>query len=259
MRLIMTLMMMLVLACYAQDKELKPAAVEDWLGGMDSLTLSDAVFTVKGSRALISKNILPVVPQKKYWIGGYFRLAEGCESTQFYLGLVPMDEERRRISPENVVPLPDSESELSRPYNARETVLWIKANEKWQPDRVHVVAFGTDMPNFSISPGNIVKVESAGAEYKVTLSKPSPLSYPAATRVRIHKLGAHYIYVIPRPAGATNEWRPFNAIMEAGDSAQFGDRKFPAATRNARIVILANYGLKDAAMEFKDVTLKELP
>lgn len=130
-------------------------------------------FLLKRSEKAFSDGFIPLNPNAKYKISGFF-MAEKTP-TKAYIGFDCFDANGQRIRSMEITPIPKSETELVEDAKKGDTILKIKDGsawkfEKWTPP-YGVVAFEVDnsgayrdLPNRKITRKGITSITKAGLE-----------------------------------------------------------------------------------------------
>ncbi len=242
---------------------LKPAEQKDFL--KDSrLSFADGVFSCKGNYAiLMSAEIFPVDPSKKYRISGKFRAKPGTEPAVLYFGYVPHDGKNAAIASASVNWFPNTETQLAEPAKAGETVLKVKDASKWNMKANHgVVAFNvkpdfSDLPNSDIADAVPGKIENKGDVWEITLKAPLKKAYEKGTAVRQQTHGGTYIYNGAAGRKTSDDWQTFSGVISGHAKSGNTAAQWWPGTKAARILIGANYGAKGKfETEFKDIVVE---
>lgn len=181
----------------AQEIKLDQAA--DWKHETSRpVKYADGIFTLDGVVHLFSQRMFNVEPGKKYAFTAEFRNPEAKKLPGICTAVVFVDENGRKIPAREYMTIPSSETELVAPVALTDNVLTVKKNPIWKTNKQLslVVAFDVksdqaDLPNSKIS--TVIKsFENVGDTVKVTLTKPLYASFPAGTKVRLHRSAAFY-------------------------------------------------------------------
>jgi hypothetical protein len=230
----------------------------------------EKVYSVKGHDYLSSKEIIEIVPGKKYVIKGKFR-SPSNKPKPFYLGFILLDVNKKVISPAMVAALPKTETTLVEACKKTDTVLKLKDASKWKKHPAAGVAFKADptgkcadLPNSNLSSmggRGITSVKKVGDIWEVTLKKPVGKAFPAGTVVREHLLYGGYMYCAAsskRPAKQMKEYKS-KVISEMAESGAISTKWWPG-TKYAKVIIITNYGDKkgESVTEFDDIVVEEL-
>ncbi|MBR7130767.1 MAG: hypothetical protein IKC82_02095 [Lentisphaeria bacterium] len=234
---------------------------ETWSGG-SKVTIGseeDCVKLVSG-KDVYSTTSLRVKPNSWYRIKGKFRGTPG--RSRFYFGVVMVDQHKRIIQPHFVNAVRESETVLSRPASAGDTVIYVKDGKNWKAGTAYT-AFHTgrdlkDLPNFSVDSNRITAVEKKDGVWQITYAKGIKFSAPAGSGVRLHKGAAFGIFAAayaPIPA----EWKEFSTIVRGSALAGASKDQWWAGTRAVRFVVM--FIKRDAQMplfEFRDFVVEEV-
>ncbi|NCU32444.1 MAG: hypothetical protein EOM23_05835 [Candidatus Moranbacteria bacterium] len=213
------------------------------------------------STSIVSSELIPVDTTKTYKISGWFKSADD-KKTNLYLGLMPLDADKKHIQCVFVNALPGSETELAEPCKAEDTVLKVKDASKWViKNKYNHVAFETDnsgafkdLPNSKIT-SSIVKVEQNGTVWDLTLEKPCGKAYPANTPVRIQRDGATYMYPVVNANFQSPEWKEITGQVKGLGKSGTSGLQFWPGTKYVKVIILA---LNGGMFYFDDVKFEEV-
>ena len=213
------------------------------------------------SSSIASSELIPVDTTKTYKISGCFKSADD-KKTNLYLGLMPLDADKKHIQCFFVNASAGSESELAEPCKAEDSVLKVKDASKWTvKDKYNRVAFETDnsgaykdLPNSKIS-SSIVKVEQKGTAWEVTLEKPCGKAYPANCPVRIQRDGATFMYPVVNLNFQSPEWKEFSGQVKGLAKSGTSGLQFWPGTKYVKVIILA---LNGGMFYFDDVKFEEV-
>jgi|GEM_PF-5821334 hypothetical protein len=140
-------------------------------------------------------------PLAAYTLSAAYRGSEEAGGT-LLLAFNVYDKDGRHISSREVHFLAETETELAKPANVADTVIYLKNADSWQGKPAGggngYVAFNIDrsgkygdLPNRNLS-GAITGIEKNAEEWAVTLSGPVGKNYPAGTAVRQHRNSSTY-------------------------------------------------------------------
>lgn len=241
---------------------MKPTETKDFLKNA-ALTAENGAFSVKGQSIVFSAQTFPVDLSKKYRISGNFRAKPGTEPTVFYFGFAPYNEKNAPIIPRMVCFFPDTLTELAEPAKAGDTVLKVKDASKWnKPSKYPVVAFNAK-PDFSDLPSKDFvdavpgKIESKDGVWEISLKAPLKKAYAKGTMLRQHTDSGTFIYTGASNRKNSADWQKFSGeISGLAKNGNTATQWWPG-TKKARIVLLLNYGGKNAPVaEFKDIVVE---
>ena len=212
----------------------------------------------KGVLQILSKDSIKIEPGKSYKISGSFKLAPDSKPSQFYMGVMPLNDKGRQIAATQVNAIAGTETELAADCNPEDTVIKIKNGEKWKDGKFYLIAFNADdsgkkadLPNAELSSMGVAKVEKNGDVFDVTLNAKCGKKYAAGTKVRQHQSGATYIYLGAINKDVPADWTEFSKVFKK-------ESCWPG-TCGVKVVILANYGGKpDQMMLMKDIKIEEV-
>jgi len=228
------------------------------------VTLDGDSIIVKGSNfTLNSAKTLTLDPAKKYRISGEFRLKEGTESGNLYLGFTPFDAEGRQITSVSVNAKAKSDTVLAKAAAEGDTVIYVKDASQWDMKNQYPrIALNTkpdysDLPNYdvvAVVPGSI---KQNGDVWEITLKTPLTKAVPEGTAVRQHMAGASSIYVVyHRNLGS--EW--VSVSGEITGTAEIGvpAKKFWHGTASVRVLIAMLGGKNGDVVEMKNLVVEEV-
>jgi len=246
------------------EEVLKPSEVKDFLKN-PALTAENGTLVAKGQTTVLSAKAVPVDPSKKYKLSGKFRAKDGSAPTMFYFGYAPYDAKNNPIISASVCYFPNTDTELAEPAKNGDTVLKVKDASKWsKPAKSAVVAFNTkadfaDLPNNEIIATVPEKIENKNGVWEVTLKTPLRKAYPGGTKIRQQTYSGSYIYNVVSGSKNSAAWQNFSGIISGEGKSGHQAKQWWPGTKSARILILLNYGGKDApASEFKDIVLETI-
>jgi len=201
----------------------------------------------QGNAMVLSREFIPIDPDKTYTLTGWFK-SVGTGPSLLYLGYVPYDEKKRRISAVHVRYIPGSETSLFEACDKTDTLIKIVDGAKWQTMRHVRIAFEADdsgnyedLPNRKLSTPGITKVENMGDHWEIHLKKPCAQSYAAGTKVREHMSGGAYIYNAAGNKKVPAEWTKYTGRIKGMAKTGMARRQWWRGTKYARILLLANY------------------
>ena len=215
-----------------------------------------AVFVADGLCILISNQSFKVKPNTKYQVSVKAK-SLNTTPTFMLLGLAPFDAKCRLLGHINFDGVQATLTELSRPCNAKDKVIYVKDASKWQGTNRSIAfdakADKSDIPNFNVSNSQVIKVEEVEEDntWKITFNYPIGFTRPAGTLVRMHRFGGTYHYT--KSCDVQDKWTTI-----AGNN--FNSKQFRKGTVSAKAVILCNYGAKGAKgrMAFNELVVKEI-
>lgn len=255
------LLSLISFSAYADPAKRLTPGINDWNGHIAKLqqageeTAPDAL-EATGHALFISSAQMAVAPGKSYKLSGEFRCAEGTSPRNIFFGLALYDAEGALIKPEYVFARKDTETQLVETAGKNSKSIKIRNASNWKSGKIYLAAFNidpdgkqADLPNRKLSPSiEKITIQEDGA--LLEFSAPLNESYPAGTPVRMHLMGAPYLYLAANNKPITTDWQQFSAIIR-------GDRLWSGTTKIA-IVMILNYGSANAVTQWKDITLEEI-
>lgn len=211
---------------------------------------------------VIGTEIVPIDESKTYKISGWFKSADD-KKTYLYLGLMPLDENKKQIMASSVNVVAGSETELAAPCEAKDTVIKLKDASKWPTikDKFSHIAFEadaskkySDLPNSKVS-SPIVSIVQKDGVWEVTLSKPCGKAYPANTVVREQRDGSVYMYPVFVKDFQSQEWKELSAQIKGIAKSGCAAKQFWKGTKYVKVIILAANG---GMIYFDDLKLEEV-
>ena len=209
---------------------------------------------------VVSTEIIPIDGAKTYKISGWFKSADD-KKADLYFGLSPLDADKKTIIANYVNVMPGTETELAAACKPEDTVIKVKDGSKWDiKDKYSHVAFEVDnsgeykdLPNKNISAGVITKVDKKDNLSEVTFDKPCGMTFPAGSKVRIHKDGG-YMYPVYAGGFQSPDWKEFSAEIKGSAKFGCGGQQFWPGTQNVQILVLS---LNGGMVFFDDLKLEE--
>ena len=204
-------------------------------------------FHASGS-ATVQTGFIEIDPAAKYILSGWFKSA-GKEPSTVYFGFFCFDAGNRRIESQHVRPVAGTETTLVEACKKEDRVLKIADGSKWEKHANAYVAFNiddsgayADLPNWNLSPPNVISVENKGAHWEMTLAKPCGHSYPAGAKVREQDCGGGAMYSVMVGGKVPMQWGQYKATVRGVAKAGAPGGQWWPGTRYVRVLILANYG-----------------
>ena len=240
------------------EEVIKPQRITDWIFPGKSLTYKNNVATFYETM-LISRGFIAINPNKKYIVEGEFKSSSKGKDAKFQLGVVSLNAQRRIITPVNTIVVPGSGATLLKAAPKGSKSITVKTIYTWNPkSKSYIVAKAdnsgkfTDLPNYNVigKIANIVAKDKKTLE--VTLEKPLTNDLPLGENIRLHSPGA--VHVCSKAVTTNKEWKKFSHII-TGYSKGHTQTNFRHGAKYAKIFL---YNHRGAAIEFKNITLKEL-
>jgi hypothetical protein len=205
-------------------------------------------FTCRGPATIRGGELITVDPNKRYELTGWFR-SVGAEPSKICFGYALFDADKKPITAEQVSVVLRTETTLFAPCKKEDTVLKVAAGAHWQPNAQACVAFEADdsgkyndLPNRSLSPLGIAKVEAKDDCWQVVLKAPCGRDCPAGTKVREHLSGPAYLFAAAAGQVVPATWTQSTGYVYGVATAGAGSTLWWPGTKYARVVILLNYG-----------------
>ena len=252
-----------LLACAAFAGEIYRAESGN-LAPVKRFESKDGAFRAVGKSIFLrSQTPFAVDPAKKYTVSGEFRFP-GTTPGAFYLGLMPLNEKNRPISPENIHVIPGTETTLAAPAAAGDKSIKVADAEKWDNKRSYcAVAFDVkddcaDLPNMVCAGMKQGSLKKNGNVWEIELAKPLAKAFAAGTRVRQHLSGGTFIYsTLRRKKDITGDWQKFSGTITGLTKNTRSDSKFWPGTAKAYVIVLTTGGSDDSVLEFRDLKVEE--
>ena len=210
--------------CIAENKNLfRNGGAETGTRGWSGVSMTDKDYysgkycfklpLKKKSETMTSWYIFNVDPNKLYDFSVKMKSAS-ADLCKVSILLVPHDKFMRGFNFNAIYPRMGTYTELTAAANKGDSVLKIADGSKWFKHPRFSVAFYakkdyTDLPNINLSRIGISAVNKSGSHWEIKLKHPLKKSYPADTKVRMHRLGRYYIRAISK-ATVPNEWKNFS-------------------------------------------------
>ncbi|MCK5016660.1 MAG: type II secretion system protein, partial [Candidatus Peribacteraceae bacterium] len=226
-------------------------------------------FYEEGPKSFRSSEFIPIDITKTYNQEGWFKSYGAGGDSRLYFGYVPYDENQVQISHHHVGVITDTEATLIENISSSDTVVKISNCSNWYVLSYGYMAFNiddsgnyNDLPNRDLSNKGIESVSGdlggyCEIEFKTTVGK----TYPAGTKVRMHKSGGSYMYVAAAGAYIPTVWTSYSSsITGESISGTIYSEGFWRGTRFVKFLFLANYG-QDSTFKFRtdDLSIKSVP
>jgi hypothetical protein len=226
----------------------------------------DSILVKGPSFNLNSAKPLTLEPTKKYKISGEFRLKEGAESGNLYLGFTPFDANGKQITSASVNAKAKSDTVVVKAAAEGDSMICVKDASKWDMKTPYgFIAFNTK-PDYSDLPNkDYVAVVQGGIKqngdiWEITLKAPLTKAIPEGTEVRQQLAGSSNIYAAYKLNNSLNsEWTVLSGVID-GKPAEFGVNKKQLwhGTASVRILICLMGGKKDNVLEMKNIVVEEV-
>ena len=231
------------------------------------VTLDGDSIIVKGSNfTLNSAKTLTLDPAKKYRISGEFRLKEGTESGNLYLGFTPFDANGKQITSASVNAVAKSDTVVVKAAAEGDTVIFVKDASKWNMKTPFgFIAFNTkpdhsDLPNYDYVAVVSDGIKQNGDVWEIPLKQPLTKSVAEGTGVRQQTAGSSHIYAAYNlNNGLTGEWKVVSGVI-SGSTSEFGiyKKELWHGTASVRILIAMLNGKKGNVVEMKNLVVEEV-
>jgi hypothetical protein len=213
---------------------------------------------LNGGRYLTAKPFFEADKEKEYTFSMTAK-SFGEKRPTLLFGVVCFDKNKIYIPTIAVNTVNGTATILSTDVKAGSKTVVIKNGNKWKASGY--VAFNTDnsdkfrdLPNRNLS-SKITKIIKKDNTWIITLQKPIKKSYPAGTKIRLHKAGNSYLYLVNSkiPAKWTTYKKTIKGILKKG----FSSRSFKPGTKFFRVLcfIIGGKG-KDCFTLIKDVQIE---
>lgn len=204
---------------------------------------------------IASTRIFRIDPAKQYRLSGSFRARSGKPGIT--LALRVYDENRREIKPNDVCPVPGSDTVLAAACRAEDRFLLV---EDGNAIRRGVLVYETkpdfrDLPNRKQIPGILPAEKQPDGKWKIRFRSMVGVDLPAGTGVR-----AHYGY-LPQITGGRHtvsaEWKHVSGEVSGTADSGPGGRKWRRGAAYAQVLLIKNG--KNTELEFRDIKWEEIP
>ena len=225
----------------------------------------DKIFSLESGKHIISTKYIPVDTNNIYHLSGFFKSSTKIPG-RIYLGLIPYTKNKKQIFFNTFNHVSRSETELAKPCNPKDRIIYIKDGSSWKPQIYGCIAFDidnsgkfADLPNFKLSPPGIKKVIQEGKLWKVVLKHPVNFNRQAGTKVREHfeTASGSYLFCSAWNKKLSPIWQKYSGTVKKGLTIQKSFNKFPPNTKYVKIIILASSSntLEISCLKFKKIKL----
>lgn len=234
-------------------------ALADWnCWPKQNVTMANGAFKVTGSTSMMTVRKFDVDPSKTYVLKATAK-TDGTEKSLFYFGFNQFDKNGRNIPCIATAVIAQTDTELVAPAKKGDTSIKVKNGAKWKINPWCGFAYNTDpsfsdLPNFNIAQCPVKEVKQEGEAWILTLSKPLLVDLPSGTKVRQHNNGG-YMYT-GGYGQLTGNWKTFSGSAKDIAKSGFPSVKFAPGTAKVQVVVLINWGNKNATAELKDISLE---
>ncbi len=231
----------------------------DWtMSPKNCATLADGVFTVKGSSLMVSTKTFDVDPAKTYTVKAMAKTS-GTEKSMFYFGFRLYDKDGKQIESTMTGIVAQTDTELVAPAKKGDTVIKVKDGSKWKVRSWSGFVYNSDpslsdLPNRNYLACPLKEMKQEGDAWTLTFSRPLKVDLPAGTKVRQHS-GGGYMYT-GKYGQLTGDWKTFTGSAKGLLKVGFNYAKFAPGTARVSVLMLVNWGNKNATAEIKDISLE---
>ncbi len=255
-KFITLLLMISLLPCRA--KELLEAA--DLADAWENVQIQQGSSALTAKGQAISHQFLQLSPRRCYRLKAQINPQQ---NTQFFLGFIPYDREKRRIESSFFHIQPKSDTVLVEAGQSEDRTILVENAQFWQTGKKSWMAFDcdpsgffNDLPNFSVNPIVIEeKKKLADGLWRLLLQEPIGRAAAAGTAIRQHFGYGVYMYagpsaVLPKNQFSFRQGAIYGRCLNICENFAF----WPGVKYLK--VILINFN--DVTFQFKDVSLTEV-
>lgn len=223
-----------------------------------NVTMADGIFKVTGSTNMMTVKKFDVDPSRTYVLKATAK-TDGTEKSMFYFGFNQFDKNGRNIPCISAAIVAQTDTELVAPAKKGDTSIKVKDGSKWRVNQWFGFAYNTDpsfsdLPNFNIAQCPVKEVKQEGEAWLLTFSKPLMVDLASGTKVRQHANGG---YMYSGGYGQlTGTWKTFSGSAKDIAKSGFNYVKFAPGTAKVQVIMLVNWGNKNATAEVKDISLE---
>ena len=222
----------------------------------------DSILVKSPSFRLNSVKTLTLDPTKKYKISGEFRLKEGAEGGNLYIGFTPFDANGKQITSASVNAKAKSDTVVVKAAAEGDSLICVKDASKWNMKTPHgFIAFNakpdySDLPNNDIAAVAPNGIRQNGDIWEITLKKPLTKSVPEGTAVRQQMAGANQIHAASL-RNISTDWAAISGVVD-GKPSEFGvsGKHLWHGTASVRVLISLTGGKKGNVLEMKNVVVE---
>ena len=220
----------------------------------------------KKSGIVTSWYIFKIDPNKLYDFSVKMKSAS-ADLCKVSILFIPHDKFMRGFGYNAIYARKDTYTELTAAANAGDSVLKIADGNKWFKHPRFSVAFYAkkdyaDLPNINLSRIGISAVNKVNSHWEVKLKHPLKKSYPAGTKVRMHRLGPYYLKGLSQVT-VPNDWKDFSFQFKGvrklfESSAGKGIKKFWYGTAyvGIKIIVRGTPGKSELLLDNLTLTAK---
>ena len=202
--------------------------------------------------------------KKIYKFSGDFKVTPDTKPAKFYFGIIYYDAAKRIISPEHILFVPGSLTEVVADAAKGATVIKVKDASKWKKGAVYRLALNakadcSDLPNRNII-YNIKNIEQKDGAWEITFSKGIPCEVKTGTIVREQHTGSSYSYSMTGATVIPADWKNYSALIkgESRSGRMSFSNFWPGAKFVSFIVLGNNGGSKTSAFMLRNFTIEEI-
>mgnify|MGYP003056749143 CR=1 FL=1 len=210
-----------------------------------------------------SSVLIPVHEKAEYRFSGEVRKAKGAPSALFLAGFILYDKDKKTIQPQHVRVIRGTDTVLAEEAKAGDHFIKIRNGARWTAKTYHYAAFNAvQLPNRDLSPDVISAVKREGQTWTVSFGKPLQKSYPAGTKVRMHRAGSGWTYCAAANKPLSVEWTTFTGKIKGSGfhrkGGEFYDRFRPGTRLVVPALTLRNTGKEPVKVFFRNLKLEEM-
>jgi hypothetical protein len=212
---------------------------------------------LKGGSYLTAKPFFEVDKNKAYTFSITAKSATP-KSPRLLYGVMCFDKDKKAIPTISINTVKGTETTLASNVSSGSKDVIIKNGKNWRAGGY--IAFDTDssgnfkdLPNLNLS-SEIVKVSRKAGQCILTLQKPLSKNYTSGTKVRMHKSGNSYLYLVNTKV--LQKWKKYKAILKGILPNGFDSTSFKPGTKYFRVLCFIT-GDKNSSALIKDVQIKE--
>ena len=211
-----------------------------------------------------SNPVFAIDNKKIYKFSGDFKVTPGTKPARFYFGIIYYDAQKRIISPEYFLFVPNSITEVVADAPKGATTLKVKDASKWKKGGIYRAAFNakadnSDLPNRDISPA-VKNIEQKDGVWEITFAKGLTHEVKAATVVREQHTGSSYSYSMAGAVLLPEDWKNFSAMIkgESRNGRMSFNNFWPGAKYASFVVLGNNGGSKNSAFMIRNFVIEEI-
>jgi hypothetical protein len=212
---------------------------------------------LKGGSYLTAKPFFEVDKDKAYTFSITAKSVTS-KSPRLLYGIMCFDKNKKAIPTISINTVKGTETTLVSNVSSGSKDVVIKNGKNWRAGGY--IAFDTDnsgnfkdLPNLNLS-SEIVKVSHKAGQCILMLQKPLSKNYASGTKVRMHKSGNSYLYLVNTKV--PQKWKKYKAILKGILPNGFDSTSFKPGTKYFRVLCFIT-GNKNFSALIKDVQIKE--